>query len=81
MFNLHVDQVPFMLYFSFNPGTVKKAYLSKDATSSQTSRCETWNPTTGKYESRSEVGSKCTVKSTDVIDPNALVQDRGYPYL
>lgn len=71
MFNLHVDQVPFMVYFSFNPGMVKKSYLSKDATSSQTTQYEVWNPTTGKYESRSEVGSRYTVKTTDVIDPNA----------
>lgn len=71
MFEVNVDQVPFVVYFSFNPGTVKKSYVAKESTSSNTVRYEVWNPSTGKYETRSQVESKYVVKSTDVIDPNA----------
>lgn len=71
MFEVDVVQVPFLVYFSFNPGTVKKSYVSKDSTSLNTVRYEVWNPKTGKYESRSETQSKYVVRSTDVIDPNA----------
>jgi len=71
MFEVNIEQVPFIVYFSFNPGTVKKSYVAKDSTSSNSVRYEVWNPSTGKYETRSQVESKYVVKSTDVIDPNA----------
>ncbi len=71
MFEVNVDQVPFVVYFSFNPGKVKKSYVAKDSTSSSTVRYEAWNPSTGKYETRSQVESRYVVKSTDIIDPNA----------
>ncbi len=71
MFDLDVVEVPFVLYFSFNPGMVKKTYVEKDSTSSNSVSYNVWNPTTGKYESRSQSESKYVVKSTDVIDPNA----------
>ncbi|MCZ9311999.1 MAG: hypothetical protein O0V67_01355 [Methanocorpusculum sp.] len=71
MFEVNIDHVPFIVYFSFNPGTVKKSYVAKDSTSSNTVRYEVWNPSTGKYETRSQVESRYVVKSTDVIDPNA----------
>ncbi|MDV0442445.1 hypothetical protein [Methanorbis furvi] len=71
MFELDVVEVPFVLYFSFNPGKVKKMYLTKDATSANTVSYSSWNPATGKYGSWSETESRYSVKSTDVIDPNA----------
>ena len=71
MFEVDIVQVPFLVYFSFNPGTVKKSYVSKDSTSSNTVRYEDWNPATGKYETWSRTESKYVVRSTDVIDPNA----------
>ncbi|MDV0442671.1 hypothetical protein [Methanorbis rubei] len=70
-FDLDVVEVPFVLYFSFNPGKVKKTYVTKDATSSNSVSYNFWNPLTGKYESKSQTESRYSVKSTDVIDPNA----------
>lgn len=63
MFDVNVGQAPFIVYFSFNPGMVKKSYVSKVPTSSSTVRYETWL--------FSPVESRYVVKSTNVIDPNA----------
>ena len=70
-FDLNVTNVPFLLYFSFDPGYVKKTYISKDPTSTASSTYEVFNAQTGKYESYTEHGSKNNVLSTTRIDPDA----------
>ncbi len=70
-FDLDVTNVPFLLYFSFDPGYVKKTYVSKDPTSTASSTYEVFNTQTGKYESYTEQGSKNNVLSTTRIDPDA----------
>ncbi len=70
-FDLNVTSVPFLLYFSFDPGYVKKTYVSKDSTTTSSSTYEVFNTQTGKYERYTEHGSTDRVLSTTRIDPDA----------
>lgn len=70
-FDLEVTNVPYLLYFSFDPGYIEKTYVSKDSTSTASSTYEVFNTQTGKYESYTEQGSKDNVLSTTRLDPEA----------
>lgn len=70
LFDLDIKGVPFIFYFSFDPGYITKQYLIKDGTSSNSYYY--WNEEKGEYVSqRGSDTANVRERTTTVINPNS----------